>query len=93
MVNRWIDLPKNFIKKIHQKVGQKNSSKIFVKKFVKKIGHSICKNKGEKNRQKFTSKRDQPYVCVPVNLRNSIRLIHSGKIPVSIRNSRFVWVC
>ena len=64
MVNRRIDLPKNFIKKIHQKVGQKNSSKNFVKKFVKKIGHSICKNKGEKNRQKFTSKRDQPYVCI-----------------------------
>ena len=29
------------------------------------------------------------YVYVPVNLSNSIGLIHSGKIPVSIRNSRF----
>ena len=28
-------------------------------------------------------------VYVPVNLSNLIGLIHSGKIPVSIRNSRF----
>ena len=29
------------------------------------------------------------FVYVPVNLSNSIGLIQSGKIPVSIRNSRF----
>ena len=33
------------------------------------------------------------YAYVTVNLSNSFGLIHSGKIPVSIRNSRFVWVC